>query len=58
VRYSAQDAPRRGFAVVVIDDACRPIDVDGSLAATRQAFAQQGIACVPAAALCRPDAAV
>jgi nicotinamidase/pyrazinamidase len=58
VRYSAEDAHRCGFQAVVIDDACRPIDVDGSLAATRQAFAQQGIACVPAAALCRLDAAV
>jgi nicotinamidase/pyrazinamidase len=39
VRYSAEDACREGFAVVVIDDACRGIDVGGSVAATRKAFA-------------------
>lgn len=35
VRYSAEDAHHAGFAVVVIEDACRGIDVDGSIAATR-----------------------
>ena len=35
VRYSAEDARREGFDVVVIEDACRGIDVDGSIAATR-----------------------
>ena len=35
VRYSAEDAHREKFEVVVIEDACRAIDVDGSLAATR-----------------------
>ena len=39
VRYSAEDARREGFAVVVIEDACRGIDVDGSVAATRRSFA-------------------
>jgi nicotinamidase/pyrazinamidase len=39
VRYSADDAHRDGFDVVVVEDACRAIDVDGSLAATRQLFA-------------------
>ena len=30
VRYSAEDAHRAGFSVLVIEDACRSIDVDGS----------------------------
>jgi nicotinamidase/pyrazinamidase len=49
VRYSAEDARREGFEVVVIEDACRGIDVDNSVAATRQSLANCGIACVPAA---------
>ena len=48
VRYSAEDAAREGFGVVVIEDACRGIDLDGSLAATRESFAARGIACVTA----------
>jgi nicotinamidase/pyrazinamidase len=36
VGYSADDAHRDGFGVVVIADACRGIDVDGSVATTRQ----------------------
>ncbi|MEX0751809.1 MAG: bifunctional nicotinamidase/pyrazinamidase [Xanthobacteraceae bacterium] len=46
VRYSAEDARRDGFEVVVIEDACRAIDVDGSALATRQAFKALGIRCV------------
>jgi nicotinamidase/pyrazinamidase len=46
VRYSAEDARREGFDVVVIADACRGIDVGNSVAATRQSFAERGIACV------------
>ena len=42
VRYSAADAHRGGFATVVIEDACRGIDVDGSVAATRRALADIG----------------
>jgi nicotinamidase/pyrazinamidase len=42
VRYSAEDAHRGGFAVVVIEDACRGIDVGGSVAATRRALAEIG----------------
>ena len=48
VRYSAEDAQRCGFAVIVVEDACRAIDVAGSLAATRQAFAQLAVPCVDA----------
>jgi len=43
VRYSAEDAHRAGFGVVVIDDACRAIDVEGSAAATRRSLAELGI---------------
>jgi nicotinamidase/pyrazinamidase len=46
VRYSAEDARREGFAVVVIEDACRGIDVDGSIAATHASFAPLGITVV------------
>jgi nicotinamidase/pyrazinamidase len=42
VRYSAEDAHRHGFGVVVVEDACRAIDVDDSLAATRASLATLG----------------
>lgn len=38
VRYSAEDASREGFEVVVFEDACRGIDVDGSVSATRKSL--------------------
>jgi nicotinamidase/pyrazinamidase len=38
VRYSAEDARREDFAVFVIEDACRGIDVDGSVGTTRAAL--------------------
>jgi nicotinamidase/pyrazinamidase len=44
VRYSAEDARRERFSVTVIEDACRGIDVEGSMAATRESFAALGIA--------------
>ena len=46
VRYSAEDAHREGFEAVVIEDACRAIDLDGSAAATRALFKARGIRCV------------
>ena len=46
VRFSAEDAKREGLAPIVIEDACRGIDLDGSVAATRSAFSAAGIACV------------
>ena len=46
VRYSAEDAHAAGFEVVVIEDACRAIDVAGSVAATRRSLAERNIACV------------
>ena len=50
VRYSAEDARREGFEVVVFEDACRSIDVDGSAAATRKQFESLGIRCISAGA--------
>jgi nicotinamidase/pyrazinamidase len=46
VRYSAEDAHREGFEAIVIEDACRGIDVDGSVAATRELFRALGIRCI------------
>jgi nicotinamidase/pyrazinamidase len=51
VRYSAEDARREGFEVVVIEDACRGIDLSGSVAATRESLAALGIPCVTSAAM-------
>src|SRR5580700_4702231 len=43
VRYSAEDARREGFAVFVVEDGCRGIDIGGSVAAARASFAALGI---------------
>jgi nicotinamidase/pyrazinamidase len=51
VRYSAEDARRMGFTAIVIEDACRAIDMEGSATATRESFAALGIACIEAAEL-------
>jgi nicotinamidase/pyrazinamidase len=48
VRYSAEDARREGFAVFVIEDACRGIDVEGSVAATRASLSALGVPCISA----------
>ncbi len=46
VRYSAEDARREGFDAFVIEDACRGIDIAGSVAATRKNLAAIGVPCV------------
>ena len=51
VRYSAEDARKEGFDVVVIEDACRGIDLGGSVTATRAGFAALGIPCIAAGAI-------
>jgi len=51
VRYSSEDARREGFEVVVIEDACRGIDVDGSVSATRRSLDAIGVRCVGADAV-------
>ncbi|MFY9317619.1 MAG: bifunctional nicotinamidase/pyrazinamidase [Burkholderiales bacterium] len=43
VRYSCEDARREGFEVAVIEDACRGIDSEGSMAAAHAALAASGV---------------
>src|SRR6201982_2679332 len=49
VRCAAEASHREGFEAVVIEDGCRGIDVDGSVAATHQRLAELGVRCVGAA---------
>ena len=49
VSFSALDARRLGFEAVVVLDACRAIDLDGSLAAARSAWEAAGVSVVSAA---------
>jgi nicotinamidase/pyrazinamidase len=53
VRYSAEDARRSAFEVVVIEDACRGIDIEGSVAATHQLLADLEVPCTVADAIGR-----
>ncbi len=43
VHFSAVDAARLGFDVTVLEEACRAIDMDGSLAAARAAMQDAGV---------------
>jgi nicotinamidase/pyrazinamidase len=49
VRWSAEDAHDSGFEVVVIEDACRGIDVEGSMAETRRFLSERSIPVVASA---------
>jgi nicotinamidase/pyrazinamidase len=49
VRFSALDARQAGFAAVLVADACRAIDLGGSLAAAEAAMAAAGVARATAA---------
>jgi nicotinamidase/pyrazinamidase len=49
VRYSAEDAAAAGFEVVVVEDACRGIDLNGSVADTRRMLGTMGIPLVGSA---------
>jgi nicotinamidase/pyrazinamidase len=51
VRYSAEDAHRQGFNVVVVEDACRGIDVAGSVEETRRTLVRLDIPCIAGASL-------
>jgi nicotinamidase/pyrazinamidase len=51
VRFSAEDACNSGFTCLVIEDACRGIDVGGSIAATRTKLEELGVASIEAASL-------
>jgi len=43
VRFSAVDAAKLGYQVTVLEDACRAIDLDGSLAAAREEMVACGV---------------
>jgi nicotinamidase/pyrazinamidase len=45
VRYSTEDARREGFPVVVVEDACRGIDIEGSMDAARESLGRIGAVC-------------
>ena len=49
VHFSAMDAVRLGFQVIVLTDACRAIDLDGSLDAALAEMNEVGVALVDAA---------
>ncbi|MGB0085959.1 MAG: bifunctional nicotinamidase/pyrazinamidase [Rhodomicrobiaceae bacterium] len=51
VFYSAEDGHREGFAVSVIDDACRAIDVQGSAMAVRKRLGELSIPLISASAI-------
>jgi nicotinamidase/pyrazinamidase len=51
VRYSAEDARQSGFCAFVLEDACRAIDVNGSLEEAHKSFAAVCIRCVSSSAI-------
>ncbi len=51
VRFSAEDAKRSGFETVVVTDACRGVNLDGSNEAALASFADLGIDCVESGAI-------
>jgi len=51
VGYSALDARRLGFEAVILRDACRAIDLEGSVARIEAAFAAAGVVLIESAAL-------
>ena len=51
VHFSAVDAANAGLEVVVIEDACRGIDLEGSLAAAKDAMTQAGVRFIDSSAL-------
>ncbi len=44
VRFTAEDAARQGFESIVVEDACRAVDLHGSLEAAVASFAEKRIA--------------
>ncbi len=48
VRFSAEDARSQGFECLVVEDACRAIDMDGTASATRDAFGRQNVELIAA----------
>ena len=47
VAWTAMDARRQGFTTTVIEEACRAIDTNGSLAAAKRAMAEAGVVTIP-----------
>jgi nicotinamidase/pyrazinamidase len=47
VAYSALDAARLGFGVTVLTEACRAIDLNGSLDSQMTAMRQAGVQLLP-----------
>jgi len=43
VRFTAEDAVKENFATIVIEDACRAIDMDNSAADARASFKKIGV---------------
>jgi nicotinamidase/pyrazinamidase len=43
VRFSCEDACREGFEAIVVEDACRGINLAGSMEETRRALAKLGV---------------
>ena len=56
VRFSAEDAVAQGFQALVVEDATRAIDMDGSEAATREALRRRGVPLVTADRFLGPSA--
>lgn len=54
VRYSALDARKAGFETVLIEDACRAIDLEGSLQAALRAMTEAGVKIVRAETISAP----
>lgn len=46
VRFTAEDAVKENFKTVVIEDACRAIDMNGSANAARESFLKCGVAMI------------
>jgi nicotinamidase/pyrazinamidase len=51
VAYSALDARRLGYPAIIIRDACRAIDLNGSVAAIEKEFAAAGVSLIESAAI-------
>lgn len=52
VGYSALDAERLGFSTVILRDACRAIDLNGSLAGIEREFADAGVTLANTGEIC------
>lgn len=51
VRFSAEDAVRQGFEAIVLEDACRAVDLHGTKEAAYQGFQDTGVTLAGSASL-------